>query len=81
MKAKKWTLVITVLFGFFLISSSASQALEIRDGKKILVYGARQPAPNIDPSQYYDWSSRMLQQSLYDALLKYVGSPPKVPFQ
>ncbi|NWF55769.1 MAG: ABC transporter substrate-binding protein [Syntrophaceae bacterium] len=51
---------------------------EKRDGKKILIFGGRQPAPNIDPSQYYDWSARMLQQAMYDALLKYVGNPPKV---
>jgi len=43
-----------------------------------MVYGERQAAPNIDPSQFYDWSTRMMQQALYDALLKYEGNPPKV---
>jgi peptide/nickel transport system substrate-binding protein len=70
--------MLVAIVGMIFLISGMSQALEIRDGKKILVYGARQPAPNIDPSQYYDWSTRMLQQSLYDALLKYVGSPPQV---
>jgi len=75
---KKWCLMIAALLGVIFLFSGVSQALEMQDGKKILVFGGRQPAPNIDPSQYYDWSSRMLQQSLYDALLKYVDSPPKV---
>jgi peptide/nickel transport system substrate-binding protein len=78
MGSKKWFLILVAIIGMIFLVSGMSQALEIRDGKKILVYGARQPAPNIDPSQYYDWSTRMLQQSLYDALLKYVGSPPQV---
>jgi peptide/nickel transport system substrate-binding protein len=78
MKTRTWISVMVLCVGFLLVLGGISQALEIRDGKKILVFGARQPAPNIDPSQYYDWSTRMLQQSLYDALLKYVGSPPKV---
>lgn len=51
---------------------------EVRDGKKIMVYAERQNPTNIDPSQYYDWSTRMIQQALYDALLKYVGNPPKL---
>jgi peptide/nickel transport system substrate-binding protein len=78
MRNKNWCLMMAALIGVIFLFSGVSQALEMRDGKKILVFGGRQPAPNIDPSQYYDWSSRMLQQSLYDALLKYVDSPPKV---
>lgn len=78
MGLKKWSLMVVALVVVGFIFGGTTQALEIRDGKKILIYGARQPAPNIDPSQYYDWSSRMLQQSMYDGLLKYVGSPPKV---
>ncbi len=78
MKSKLWIFVLTVCLGLTLSLGGTSQALQIVDGKKILVFGGRQPAPNIDPSQYYDWSSRMLQQSLYDGLSKYVGSPPKV---
>jgi peptide/nickel transport system substrate-binding protein len=78
MEFKKWSLMVVALVVVGLIFGGTTQAVEIRDGKKILVFGARQPAPNIDPSQYYDWSTRMLQQSMYDGLLKYVGSPPKV---
>jgi len=71
------TILIMIVGVSFLVGASAS-GYEKRDGKKIFVYGERQAAPNIDPSQYYDWSTRMLQQSLYDALLKYVGNPPKL---
>jgi len=79
MRNKKylWTILIVALTAMLIIGSSV-YAYEKRDGKKTLVYGERQPAPNIDPSQFYDWSTRMLQQALYDALLKYVGNPPKV---
>jgi peptide/nickel transport system substrate-binding protein len=77
MKSKLWRILLVTIVAGVCIFSGAVQALEIREGKKILVFGGRQPAPNIDPSQYYDWSSRMLQQSLYDGLLKYVESPPK----
>ncbi|HYM91559.1 MAG TPA: ABC transporter substrate-binding protein, partial [bacterium] len=49
-----------------------------RAGKKILVVGAAQEVPNLDPSLHYDWSTRMLQQSTYDALLKYVGDPAQI---
>ena len=34
--------------------------------------------PTIDPSIKYDWSIRMMQQALYDGLVKYVGNPPEV---
>jgi peptide/nickel transport system substrate-binding protein len=46
--------------------------------KKILVFGGRQPVPILDPSQKYDWSTRMMQQSIYDGLVKYVGDPPEI---
>jgi peptide/nickel transport system substrate-binding protein len=54
-----------------------AEAYITRAGKKILVVGAAQEVPNLDPSLHYDWSTRMLQQSTYDALLKYVGNPPQ----
>jgi len=79
MKGKKYfqaILALVIILTFFV--GTWVHGYEKRDGKKILVYGERQPAPNIDPSQFYDWSTRMLQQALYDALLKYVGNPPKI---
>ena len=69
-------LALAIILTFFV--GTWVYGYEKRDGKKIFVYGERQPAPNIDPSQFYDWSTRMLQQALYDALLKYVGNPPKI---
>jgi len=34
--------------------------------------------PVLDPHVRYDWSTRMIQQSVYDGLLKYVGNPPRI---
>ena len=44
----------------------------------VLVFAGRQAVPNLDPSQKYDWSTRMLQQSIYDALVKYEGDPAEI---
>ena len=78
MKSKLWIFVLTVCLGVTLSLGGTSQALEIVDGKKIMVFGGRQPAPNIDPSLKTDWSRRMLQQSFYDGLYKYEGNPAKL---
>jgi len=78
MTRPKSFLIFVAVVSVILFAGGMSQAVEMRDGKTILVFGGRQPAPNIDPSQYYDWSSRMIQQSLYDGLSKYVDSPPRV---
>jgi len=48
-----------------------ARAFQVRDGKKILIFGARQAVPNLDPHVKTDWSTRTIQQSVYDALLKY----------
>src|SRR3989475_12793508 len=53
-------------------------AFERVGDRKILVFAGRQEVPTIDPSVKYDWSIRMAQQSLYDALVKSVGSPPEI---
>jgi peptide/nickel transport system substrate-binding protein len=42
------------------------------------VFSGNQQVPLIDPHQRYDWSIRMIQQSVYDGLLKYVGDPPTI---
>jgi len=72
-----WMFLGAVIIVTFFLSPSA-YSYEKREGKKILVFGGRQEVPNIDPSQYYDWSTRMMMQSIYDALVKYVGNPPKI---
>src|SRR5438309_929139 len=53
-------------------------AFERAGDKKILVFAGRQEVPTIDPSIKYDWSIRMMQQALYDGLVKYVGNPPEI---
>jgi peptide/nickel transport system substrate-binding protein len=60
-----------------LLGSSAF-AFERTEKGKILVFAGRQPVPLLDPSVKYDWSTRMMQQSIYDALVKYVGDPPQI---
>jgi peptide/nickel transport system substrate-binding protein len=78
MKSLRIFCIILLTLVFITTLFSVAQAYEVRDGKKILIFGARQPVPTIDPSIKYDWSIRTIQQSLYDALAKYVGNPPKV---
>ena len=61
-----------------LVATSPAAAFERVGDRKILVFAGRQEVPTIDPSVKYDWSIRMAQQSLYDALVKYVGNPPEI---
>ena len=53
-----------------LVAASPAGAFERVGDRKILVFAGRQEVPTIDPSIKYDWSIRMAQQSLYDALVK-----------
>lgn len=71
---------IVILSVMILVVGMADEGLafQVRDGKKILVFGARQAVPNLDPHVKTDWSTRTLQQSVYDALLKYEGNPPQI---
>lgn len=65
----------TALLGGLGGLAGRAEAVITRGGKKILVFATAQEVPNLDPSLFYDWSTRTLQQSAYDALLKYVGYP------
>ncbi len=56
----------------------SSAAFELDGSRKILVYAGGQPVPVLDPHVRYDWSTRMIQQSVYDALAKYVNDPPQI---
>jgi len=69
-------LVMGIVAAGLLVSVACSAYVE-EEGKKYVVFGARQPVPNLDPSIHYDWSTRMIQESVYDALAYYVG-PPEV---
>jgi peptide/nickel transport system substrate-binding protein len=53
-------------------------AFEKVGNRKMMVFSGGQPVPVLDPHVRYDWSTRMMQQAIYDALAKYEGSPPKV---
>jgi peptide/nickel transport system substrate-binding protein len=68
-------LLITALLTTTAVPASAFERV---GDKKILVFAGRQEVPTIDPSIKYDWSIRMMQQALYDALVKYVGNPPEI---
>ena len=55
-----------------------AQAFERTDDGIYIVFGGRQAIPVLDPHVRYDWSTRMMQQSVYDALLKYEGDPAEL---
>ncbi|MFT6556352.1 ABC transporter substrate-binding protein [Sneathiella sp.] len=55
-----------------------THAFERVDGEKVLVVAGRQPVDTLDPSIKYNASIRMMQQALYDGLVKYEGTPPRV---
>ena len=66
------------LIAMLLCLPLSAGAFQRGDDGKILVFAGRQPVPVLDPGQKYDWSTRMMQQALYDALLKYEGDPPEI---
>ena len=76
--------ILTVAVAAATVAATAGTALdganafERRDGQKILVTAQRQAVPIMDPSIKYDASIRTMQQAMYDALLKYVDTPPRV---
>jgi peptide/nickel transport system substrate-binding protein len=73
----KTTRVLAAIL-LLLTYASAAPGFERVGDKKILVFAGRQEVPTIDPSIKYDWSIRMMQQALYDGLVKYVGNPPEI---
>jgi len=60
------------------LALGTAQAFERSGGEKILVVAGRQPVKTLDPSVKYDASIRTMQQALYDALVKYEGTPPQI---
>lgn len=66
--------------GALLLTSAAlpAAAFERIGDRKVIVFGGRQQVPVLDPHVRYDWSTRMMQQAVYDAMAKYVGNPAKV---
>ncbi len=55
-----------------------AQGFERVADRRTLVFSGGQPVPVLDPHVRYDWSTRMMQQSVYDALAKYTGNPARV---
>jgi peptide/nickel transport system substrate-binding protein len=72
------SLALAVLLVLLAAAPGPARAFERVGGRTILVFAGRQEVPTIDPSIKYDWSIRMMQQALYDALVKYVGSPARI---
>jgi peptide/nickel transport system substrate-binding protein len=71
-------LLAGALMMMLVLVAPPADAFERVGDRKILVFAGRQEVPTIDPSIKYDWSIRMMQQALYDGLVKYVGNPPEV---
>ena len=57
---------------------TTASAAEQVDGKLYMVIAGRQPVSHLDPAQKYDLAIRMMQQQLYDALVKYEGNPSEL---
>ncbi|EDP61012.1 ABC transporter, substrate binding protein (dipeptide) [alpha proteobacterium BAL199] len=74
----KMGLAAGVMAACFVTASVPADAFERRDGEKILVSAQRQAVPTMDPSVKYDASIRTMQQAMYDGLLKYVDTPPRI---
>src|SRR3989449_11614038 len=70
--------IVLTLALLITLAATPASAFERVGDKKVLVFAGRQEVPTIDPSVKYDWSIRMMQQALYDALVKYVGNPPEI---
>lgn len=60
------------------LAPGAAWGFEREGNRKVLVFSGNQAVPVLDPHVRYDWSTRMVQQSVYDALTKYVGTPPRI---
>ena len=62
------------------LASAAGPAFsfERAGDRKILVFSGGQPVPVLDPHVRYDWSTRMIQQAVFDGLAKYVNNPPQI---
>lgn len=60
------------------LAAPEAGAFEKVGDRRMLVFSGGQPVPVLDPHVRYDWSTRMMQQSVYDALAKYTGNPARV---
>lgn len=60
------------------LAATPAAAFQRVGKRKVLVFSGGQPVPVLDPHVRYDYSTRMMQLAIYDALLKYEGDPPKI---
>ena len=60
------------------LMTSPASTFERTDNGEIIVFAGRQAIPVLDPHVRYDWSTRMIQQAVYDALVKYEGDPAEI---
>lgn len=70
------TMAAALFAGSFMASPAA--AFERTEDGEIIVFAGRQAIPVLDPHVRYDWSTRMMQQAVYDALVKYEGDPAEI---
>ena len=73
---REWIMAMAV--AAVLGAGAPAAAFEREGGRPVLVFSGGQSVPVLDPHVRYDWSTRQMQQSVYDALAKYVGDPPKI---
>lgn len=64
--------------GLSLAAAPPALAFEREGDRRILVFSGNQAVPQLDPHVHYDWSTRMMQRVLYDALVRYTGDPPTI---
>src|SRR5580658_435008 len=79
MKMKRRNLLFaTGALGATGLAGRPALAFERAGDRRTMVFSGGQPVPVLDPHVRYDWSTRMMQQALYDALAKYESNPPRV---
>jgi peptide/nickel transport system substrate-binding protein len=60
------------------VLATPAGAFERTEQGNVIVFGGRQAIPVLDPHIRYDWSTRMMQQAVYDGLVKYEGNPAEI---
>ncbi|RYE62713.1 MAG: ABC transporter substrate-binding protein, partial [Oxalobacteraceae bacterium] len=48
------------------VLATPASAFERTEQGNVIVFGGRQAIPVLDPHIRYDWSTRMMQQAVYD---------------
>ncbi len=64
--------------GLSAFAAAPALSFEREGDRRIMVFSGNQAVSLLDPHVRYDWSTRMMQRALYDALVRYEGDPPKI---